>query len=261
MKRSLTAALALAIALASAGVAAAVPNEQTITGAFLPKKLPKDKRAPISLFTNVAATNPGNPYQLANPTVLAKVDYDKAGAFQQKGFPTCPDQGGDPREMFGAATKTEDVRQACPDAIVGSGGATVKVPTGPATPPLEVHADVIAANVDQNRILLHSYNPLSGGQPLLGKIGKADPEAGPKYGLTLTVEVPPLAGGTAVITQFDAKIKAVYRFKGKKRSLLSARCPSSKRLGAQARFTDNQGQLAVGTFTQKCKQKKSKKKR
>ena len=74
------------------------------------------------------------------------------------------------------------------------------------------------------------------------------------YGLMLDVNVPPLAGGTAVIQQFSATIKKTYRSGGKKRSILSATC-KDKKLKFQARFTDNQGQLATGTDKQSCKRK------
>jgi hypothetical protein len=68
--------------------------------------------------------------------------------------------------------------------------------------------------------------------------------------------VPPLAGGTAVITEFNTKVHKVYRYKGKKRSVESSRCGPDHKLRSQARFTDNLGQVAVGTAVQKCKVKK-----
>ena len=245
------------IALTAAGVASvasAVPNTQVITGSFKPKKLPKKKRAPIALFTNVSATNPGNPFGIPNPTTLAKVDYDKDGAFYQKGLPTCnPNQ-------FSSATTTEQAKDECSDALVGRGGSQIAVPTGPNTPPLNVQATVTAFNGAKKTLVLHTYNALSGAQTLVGTIRRAEKGAPPAgagrgYGITLTVPVPPLAGGTAVITQFDARVKKTWRFRGKRRSLLSSRCGPGKKLNAQARFTDNQGQVATDTFFQKCKQK------
>jgi hypothetical protein len=258
MRRHLIWVLALAAAIVSVGVASiasAVPNTQLITGSFTPKKLPKKKRAPIKLFTDVSATNPGNPNQIPYPTTLAKVDYDKDGAFYQKGFETC-----DPTQ-FTAATTTAQAKSACSDSQIGTGGSEIAVPTGPSTPPLNVTALVTAFNGAGKTVVLHTYNSLSGAQTLVGKIGPADKGsppagAGPGYGITLTVPVPPLAGGTAVITQFDATVKKTYTYRGKKRSLFSSRCGPGKTLNVQARFTDNQGQVAVGTGSQKCKQKK-----
>ena len=45
--------LATAVTLSSVGGASAVPNIQTITGSFTPKKLPAHKRAPVALFTTL----------------------------------------------------------------------------------------------------------------------------------------------------------------------------------------------------------------
>jgi hypothetical protein len=248
-------ALAVALSVGAASLASAVPNIQTITGKLTPTKLPKKKKAPVTLFIDVAATNPGNPFQIPNPTTLAKVDFDKDGAFYQKGLPTC-----DPGQ-FTAATTTQQAKEECGDALVGSGSSDVAVPTGPSTPPLRVTAQVTAFNGKHKTMVFHSYNSLSGEQTLVGTIRKAEPGsppggAGPKFGITLTVPVPPLAGGTAVITEFNTKVKKTWHFHGKKRSLTSSRCGPDKKLWVQARFTDNQGQVAVATAFQKCKQKK-----
>jgi hypothetical protein len=78
-----------------------------------------------------------------------------------------------------------------------------------------------------------------------------------QYGQTLNVPVPPLAGGTAVITQFGLSVNKkdiTYRFRGRKRAVISSNC-KDKKMDFQARFTDNQGQLAVGKDTFKCKRK------
>jgi hypothetical protein len=247
LRKHLIWALGLVFALASVGIASAVPNTQTIDGTITPKKLPKKGAGQaIKLKVDVSSTNSGNANQVPNPTTNAKVDFDKDIAFQQKGFPTCDTSG------FGAATTVQDVRDECSDSGIGSGSATVVVPTATGAPPLTVAADVIAANVKGNKILLHSYNSLSGGQPLIGQLSK---EKNGPYGTLLNVDVPPLAGGTAVITQFQTKIdKVVYKHNGKKLAIISASC-SDKKIKAQARFTDNQGQLATGTVTQKCKRK------
>lgn len=244
--------LGLAVFAAAAG---AVPNVQTVTGDFSPKKLPKQKRAPISLTTDVAATNPGNAFQLPNPTVLAKVDYDQDGAFQQKGLPTC-----DPSQ-FTAATTTQEAKDACPDALIGDGSSEIAVPVGPSSPPLTITAQTTAFNGRKETVVLHTYNGLSGAQTLIGKLSKAEsgpfPKgAGPGYGITLTVPVPPLAGGTAVITEFNTKVKKVYRHHGKRLSLYTARCGADRKIRVQARFTDDQGQVASASAFKKCKRKR-----
>jgi hypothetical protein len=251
MRKHLIWVLGLAVALASVGIASAVPNTQLITGQIKPSKLPKKgKAAPVSIFVDVSATNSGNANQLPNPTTLAKVDFDKDMKFQQKGFPSC-----DPTQ-FTASTTTSQAKSQCSDSLIGAGSSQVAIPTGPSTPPLNVTAVVTAFNGAHKTIVLHTYNSLSGAQTLVGQLAPAS-GAGSFYGITLTVPVPPLAGGTAVITEFNTKVKKTYHYKHKKRSIVASTC-KDKKLHFQARFTDNQGQTATGTSIQKCKPKKKK---
>ena len=241
---ALAAMLAIAVTLSSVGGASAVPNIQTITGSFTPNKLPAHKKAPVALFTDVSATNPGNPNNLPNATTLSKVDFDKDGAFYQKGFPTC-----DPTQ-FTAATTTQQAKDACGDSLEGGGTSIIQVPSTTGGPPININATVTAFNGAHKTIVLFSYNSLSGAQTLVGQLGKGP--AG--YGTTLTTPVPKLAGGSAVIQDFQTKVKKIYHHGGKKLSLVSSSC-KSKKIKFQARFTDDQGNTAVATSVQKCKQK------
>jgi hypothetical protein len=243
MRKLLFLALASVGALAVAGIAYGAVNTQTITAKVSPKKLPKTSKAPVSLSVNVVSTNPANAGGTPNATTLAEIDFDKDIKIQQKGFPTC-----DPSQ-FGSQTTTQDVKAACPDAILGTGTATVHLG------PLQVHADAIGANVKGNKILLLAYAQETGAVPLVGSIVKS--KGGSKYGQELSVPVPPLAGGAGVITQFGLNVKKLaYQFHGKKLGYVSSSC-KDKKVQFQARFTDGQGQVAIGDSTQKCKQKNS----
>jgi len=256
MRRYLLAALGLVVAggLGAASLALAVPNTQTISGNITPSKLPKTTRVPVRLFTDVAATNSGNPNNIPNPTTLALVDTDKDGAYQQKGLVTC-----DPTKFTSQTTEAQ-AKSLCGPAQIGTGSSQIQVPTGASTPPINISATVTAFNGKGKTIIFHTYNSLSGEQTLIGTIQKASKApppggAGPNYGTTLSTPVPPLAGGTAVIAEFNVGLKKVYHFHGKKLSVFTARCGSDKKLYEQARFTDNKGQVAVASGSQKCTQK------
>jgi len=251
MRKHLIWVLGLAVALASVAIASfasAAVNNQEIVAKVKPKKLPKSERVAISLDVNVFATNPGNSQQIPNPTTLALVDFDKDLKFQQKGYPTC-----DPTQ-FGSQSTVPDVKDACPDSIVGSGTATVVLKSGPSTPPLTVHAETVGANVKGNKVLLHSYTKEAGGVPLVGTFKHST--GGSKFGQMLQTPVPPLAGGAGVITQFELLTdKIAYRHGGKKLAIVSSRCSGNKKLDFGARFTDDQGQVAKGSDVVKCKRK------
>ncbi|MEK6252613.1 MAG: hypothetical protein AABM43_11925 [Actinomycetota bacterium] len=247
MRKHLIWVLGLALALASVGIAYGAANTETITGTISPKKLPKKgKGAPVSLFLEVSATNSGNAFQIPNPVTLAKVDLDKDIKIQQKGLPTC-----DPTQ-FTSATTTAQAKTACSDSLVGGGSSKIAVPSATGSPPIEIAAVVTAFNGAGKTLILFTYNTLSGAQTLVGKLGPST--GGAKYGTTLTVPVPPLAGGSAVIQELNTKVSKKYHLHGNKASYVSSTC-KDKKLQFQDRFTDNQGNTAGDTFTQKCKQK------
>jgi hypothetical protein len=239
----------LAVAFIGATIAQGVTNTQTITGSVAPKKLPKKTRAPVGVNIDVASTNSGNANNIPNPTTLALVDFDKDIKFQQKGLPTC-----DPTQ-FTAATTTQQAKDACSDALIGGGLSKIQVPSTTGGPPINIDATATAFNGAHNTVVLFTYNSLSGAQALIGQLGK-DSAAGSAYGTTLTTPVPKLAGGSAVIQDFQTKVKKVYNHRGKKLSVVNASC-KDKKIKFQARFTDDKGNTAVATSTQKCKQKSS----
>lgn len=244
MRKLLMCVIGIAVAIGSVGAATAAVNTQTIEGTVKPKKLPASGKAkPIKLVVDVSSTNSGNANNVPNPTVRARVDFDKDIKYQQKGYPTCDTSG------FSSATTVTDSKQECGDALIGSGGAGIQVPTAAGAPPVEVAASVTVFNGKGKGIILFTSNSLSGGTVLPGKIKKSD--AGGPYGVMLDVPVPPLAGGAAVIQQFDATVKKTYTSGGKKRSILSSTC-KDKKIKFQARFTDDEGQLATGTDKYTC---------
>ncbi len=245
---ALTLAAALTFAVVGAGQFASAENIQSINGKIRPNKLyKKKKRRTVSLFVNVSTTNPSNPFNVPSPTTLAKVDFDKDIKIQNKGLDTCN------YNLFTASTTTNQAQNLCGSSKVGGGASTIAVPTGPATPPLFVNATVTAFNATHTRLALHTYNQLSGATTLLGKV-RHDKQSGKKYGQTLIVPVPPLAGGTAVITQFNTRVKKAYKYKHKSKALVSATC-KDKKIFFQARFTYKDGTSDDAVYKQKCKQK------
>ncbi len=246
---ALTLAAALTLSVVGAGQFASAENIQSINGKIRPSKLfKKKKRRTVSLFVNVSTTNPSNPYSLPSPTTLAKVDFDKDVKIQDKGLDTCN------YNNFNASTTTNQAQNLCSSSKVGGGASTIAVPTGPATPPLLVNATVTAFNATHTRLALHTYNKLSGATTLIGKI-RRDKKSGGKYGQSLIVPVPPLAGGSAVITQFKTRVKKAYKYKGKHKALVAATC-KDKKIFFQARFTYKDGTSDNARYKQKCKQKK-----
>jgi hypothetical protein len=246
--RSLLVGATVMIFLAAVALAAAAPNVQIIGGDVTPHKLPADRRAPVTLLTDVQLSNPDNPNQLPNPTTLLKIDYDDAGAFYQRGLRTCNPNS------FTAGTTSEEAKKICRGALVGGGTSRAAVPL--AGSPFFIDAKVLIFNGKRKTLVMHTYNDLSGELTLIGRVRRADPGpppagAGPGYGLTMTVRIPPLSAG-ATITRFTTSVHRVWRFKHRRRSLVSAKCGADRELGSQVRTTDNAGQVVVGSVAQPC---------
>lgn len=254
MRRNMIVVVALVAAIgtvSTVGIASA-ENVQSITAFLKPKKLfKKGKNKTVSLFVDVSTTNTSDPFGTPSPTTLAKVDFDKDIKFDQKGLDTC-NPG-----LFSSSTTTDQAQNLCPSSKVGGGSSQIVVPTAVGSPPLNINATVTAFNGKNHTIILHTYNSVSGATALIGKLGK-DKAAGGKYRTTLTVPVPPLAGGSAVISEFQVRIKKAFRFHGKRRGLVSSTC-RDKKIHFQARFTYKDGTSDDAQDTQKCKQLRSRK--
>ena len=238
------------IVTAMVGVGVA-QNIQSVTGKLRPVKLyKKGKHRTVSLFVDVSTTSPSNPNGIPSATTLAKVDFDKDIKIQNKGLDTCN------YSLFTAATTATQAMNLCHSSLVGGGSSRIAILSGPSSPPLKINATVTAFNATHRRLVLFTYNTTSGGQTLIGTIRK-NKAAGRQYGSTLTVPVPPLAGGSAVITEFKTRVKKAYRYKGRRLALVSATC-RDKRIRFQARFTYADGTSDDARYTQKCRQIKPK---
>jgi hypothetical protein len=247
-------AAAAAIALAVAVTASAVQsptltgpdgNTQSIGVKIAPKKLSKKKQTPISLEVQTNTSSTTNPSGVPVPAVRAILDFDKDARIFTKGYPTC-----DQSQIEGKST--EEAERACHKAKIGGGSAHALLPVGKKV--FTVEQTVTAFNGKPQGghpvVLLHSYGttPLVVSTVLVGKVSNYN-QLG--YGPRRDVTIPPLAGGQGALTDFQTTIKKIYRFKGKRRSYVSASCPDRK-LKARGQFVFADGQSLTPKVEQKC---------
>jgi hypothetical protein len=248
------AAAATASALLSGPLTAPDGNTQELGVSIKPTKLGKKTPTPITLnvFTKTGTTS--DPSGKPIPVTEAVIDFAKGTAIESTGYPTCP------LSSIEGAT-AEVANEACKKSKIGSGHATVLIPTskGVAAEPLEVNAFNGKAQGKNPVVLLHVFglSPVQVTQILVGTVTKYNKEG---FGPRLTVPVPSIAGGTGALTEFQAKIFKKYSFKGKKRSYVTATCPS-KKLKARGKFTFKDGQALTPELTGKCTQKPEPKKK
>lgn len=248
----LAAALVAAAAIAAplgGGVATPNGNVQSIGSLITPKKLSKTKLTPANLEVTTKLTTTTAANGVPKPTVRVVVDFDKNARLFTKGIPTC-----DPSKV--QSTSTEVALRQCGKAKIGGGTATALLPVGAQV--FTVNQTVTAFNgVPQGGkpvVILHTYGttPIQTTLVLVGTVSNYNKEG---YGPRLDLEVPKIAGGTGALTDFSVKINKHYKYKGKPASFISAKCPKSKKLKARGAFTFIDGETAVPTSVQRCKQK------
>jgi hypothetical protein len=227
---ALGAVVAALVVLVAGGTALAGNKPQTVevgnlvftfNGGFSPTALPKSKLAPITLTASgKIATKDGT-----HPPALkeAIVETDKNGAVFVKGLPVCKSGQLQSRD-------TNAAKKACPKSIIGSGRTTVEV-LFPESKPIPVDSALTVFNGGQKggttTFYIHAYftAPISGAIVTTVKIKKIH---NGRYGLKSVASIPKIANGAGSVKSFDLKIGKTYTYRGKKVSVLSAKCADGK---------------------------------
>lgn len=247
---ALIAAIAASVALAGPTVTGQDGNTQSVDVAFAPKKLSKSKATPVTLKVTTKTTTTTAPSGVPSPAARAVVDFDRNASLYTKGVPTC-----DPAKL--QSSSTEAALQACGKSKIGTGTGSALLPLGEKvlTEPTVVTAFNGVPQGGRPVVLLHAYGsaPVQTTLVLVGKVSNLNKEG---FGPRLDVEIPKIAGGTGALTDFTVTINKKFRFKGQKRSYVSAKCPSSKKLKARATFTYLDGESLTAVSKQSCKQTK-----
>jgi hypothetical protein len=251
---SLIAAIVLVAAPIAAAAALAGPlvsgpngNTQSLEALIAPKKLSKKKLTPGSLEVTTLTTSTTDPGGVPVPAVHATIDFDENAALFTRGLPTC-----NPAAVIGKST--EEAERACGKAKIGRGHALAYLR---ASKVYEVPQTVIAFNGvpkgGKPVVVLHAYGttPLQASVVLIGTVAGYGREG---FGPRLDLEIPLIAGGTGALKEFHVTIRKRWRYKGVRRSFLSARCPNSRKLKARGKFTFRDGESLTASSTQTCKQ-------
>lgn len=223
----LTTALGALIALAVASVAFAAKDtivragniELVIDGSsgVTPKALSKTKYTPIA-FTAAGSINTADGSQ---PPALKEVLLDtKNAAVNTKGYPVC-------KSGQLQARDTKAVEAACKSAIIGKGTTTVSVEF-PEQKPIPANSPLLVFNGGSSgnttTFYIHAYLT----QPIVTAIVTTVKIKKVGNGLKTVTTVPKIAGGNGAPKSFSLKIDKKFTYKGKKVSVLSAKCVGGK---------------------------------
>lgn len=249
----LTMALAGLIAVSVAGIASAGNKPETVkvgnleftfNGGFSPSKLPKKKLAPIALTASgkIATLNGEHPPALKEVIV----ETDKNGAVTTVGYPKCTS----------GKLQSQDTKHAeaiCKSAIIGKGTTNVEVKF-PEQNPIPVSSKLLVFNGGTSggvtTFFIHAYITVPTPAAIVTTVKIKKIHKG-RYGLLSVASIPKIAGGSGSVTSFSLTINKKYTYKGKKMSVLTAKCPDGK-LQAHATAILADGTKAATTIIRTC---------
>jgi hypothetical protein len=198
----------------------------TFDGAIQPDALPRDERAPVSVWVagRVRTLSGEKPPSLRKITIGLNRD----GKLGTVGLPTCR------KGEIDLATSAEALA-ACRDALVGTGTYRART-TFPEQSQTPSHGRLLAFNAvmgGKSVILGHVYG--SDPAPSTGIVVFDIERTKGTFGTILTGTMPESLTRWGYLKRISLRLQRVYTYRGERRSYLSAPCRAPKGLG-QATF-------------------------
>jgi hypothetical protein len=231
MKGKLICIAVLAAALATITAGAAMGDRGTFqehcvdvlcvgdNGGISPTKLPRHGSAPVTArIEGEIKTRDGS-----HPAALQdlEADIDRTIEVDAVGLPTC-------KQSQLEASSSATAKKVCGDALVGTGSAEVEVafpeqkPFRSTGPLLLFNGGVRGATTT---VFLHAYVDVPAPTAVIVRATVTRIHKG-RFGLRLKAHIPVVAGGAGSATAFDLAIGRRYTYKGRKKSFLTAGCPT-----------------------------------
>ncbi|HXR61233.1 MAG TPA: hypothetical protein VN732_07910 [Solirubrobacterales bacterium] len=220
---------------------------------FDPQTLPREEAAPVRIKVtgSIATTDGSHP----PPLRWLEIELNRAGQLFSKGLPVCS-------APLLQSTSTEQARERCGSAIVGSGRFRADVSLGSEIP---ATGEILAFNSrdgGRSMLLLHFFASVPVRFTLVVPLTIARQDEG-EFGTLLRTHVPRLGGGLGSITEIGLTIGRRYSFAGKRRSYLSAACrapagfPGASFTFARARFRFESHRPIRTILVRNCKVRKA----
>jgi hypothetical protein len=207
-------------------------------GGISPSRLPKHEFAPITahIVGEVGTVDGSHPPALRT----VSFDIDKTIGIDAVGLPVCK------AEQIEART-TAAAKSACGSAIVGSGKGEVEV-AFPEQAPFSASGPVVIFNGGvQGRttlVLLHAYVAVPAPTAIVTRATVTRIHRG-RFGLHVEAQIPRIAGGAGSVTKFELKIGRKFTYKGQKKSLLVASCPTGSWMTKGSVLFDDETRLGL----------------
>ena len=243
---SLAALALLAVGLVSAASGAVVRAGNLIVeieGQISPTKLSKKTPTPITLTVSGSIKSADGSHVPALKTL--SLQFDRHGQIYTKGLATC-----NPAKL--ESTLTAQAKAACGPALVGTGSVSAQIAFPeqapfPASGPLLIFNGAPKGGKPTLIFHVHADVPAPTTFVTEGVISKASG----KYGTSTEIAIPTIVGGQGSLTAFKAKIHKTWTYKGQKKSLLLATCPTGS-LFAHGEFKFADGTKISGDVAKAC---------
>ncbi len=215
----------------------------SIEGSVSPAKLPKGPPAPITLTVSGQIKTADGSHVPALKTLSLK--FDRHGQIYTKGLPTC-------RVSQLESTVTAQAKRVCGPALVGTGRASAEIAL-PEQAPFDAGGPLLIFNGAPKGgrpvLIMHVYAHVPAPTTFVttGVVGKASG----KYGTQTVIKIPTIVAGQGSLTSFTATIHKTWTYKGQKRSLLYASCPTGS-LFAHGEFSFADGTEISGDVAKSC---------
>jgi hypothetical protein len=251
---ALTTALCLAALLAAAAARGELAQRGTLRlsfdGRFAPRALPRRRPAPLTvrLSGTIATTDGSRPPRLRT----ISIEVNRHGRVSTRGLPVCP-------AGLLEQTSSSVALARCRGALIGPGRFEAGVGfAGEA--PFPVEGRMLAFNgraAGRPAILMHVYGrrPIEATVVLSFRI--AHPRRG-EFGTVISTRIPQIAADAGYITGVSFSFGRRYRYRGARRSFLSAACaappgfPGAVFNFARGRFGFADGQTVPITLSRDC---------
>lgn len=215
-----------------------------MNGGVAPKKLPRNRLAPITLRASGSLATVDGSHPPATKAVT--VDFDKHGTINARGLATCR-----PGKLQSRDTKA--ALAACRPALVGRGTTTVEV-AFPEQPPFSSSGPLLLFNGGVRHgvttMYIHAYVSVPTPTAIVTVVKVEKIHKGP-YGTRAVARIPKIAGGAGSLTHFAFSIHRTFRRGGKKQSYLLARCANG-RFRAHATLQTRDGTRISGSILRRC---------
>jgi hypothetical protein len=225
-----------------------------VSAALAPKKLPRERLAPVgvSVGWNISSTDGSEPPKLQT----IKIEINRNGILDATGLPVCPYDRIQP-------ASTERALQNCRSSLVGTGSFSAQVGLEGQERYVAKGKMLVFNGLEKGKPVL--YGQLYSGYPFPNSfvvVFHIDKRKHGAYGTTLSAKLPAKLRAWGNLTEVEMNLSRKYRYKGKRRSFISASCPAPKGLDlvqfrlAKTTFSFSGGTTLNSTLAETCKSKR-----